>query len=117
MTSARTILTYGTFDLFHVGHLRLLERLAAMGDHGYAQVVDLSAADAVQVYANVDAVWMGGELATEGTDYVLGPKNPAYGWERNKGYGTKEHMAALREHGPTPLHRHSFAPVAQASLL
>lgn len=32
MTSARTILTYGTFDLFHVGHLRLLERLAAMGD-------------------------------------------------------------------------------------
>ena len=32
MSSARTILTYGTFDLFHVGHLRLLERLAAMGD-------------------------------------------------------------------------------------
>ena len=32
MTSPRTILTYGTFDLFHVGHLRLLERLAAMGD-------------------------------------------------------------------------------------
>ena len=32
MSKARTILTYGTFDLFHVGHLRLLERLAAMGD-------------------------------------------------------------------------------------
>ncbi len=32
MISVRTILTYGTFDLFHVGHLRLLERLAAMGD-------------------------------------------------------------------------------------
>lgn len=44
-------------------------------------------------------------------------QHPAYGWERNKGYGTKEHMAALREHGPSPLHRHSFAPVAQASLL
>ncbi|WJY18774.1 ribonuclease HII [Alteriqipengyuania flavescens] len=44
-------------------------------------------------------------------------RHPAYGWERNKGYGTREHMAALREHGPTPLHRHSFAPVAQASLL
>lgn len=42
---------------------------------------------------------------------------PAYGWERNKGYGTAEHMAALREHGPTPLHRRSFAPVAQAALL
>jgi ribonuclease HII len=43
--------------------------------------------------------------------------HPLYGWERNKGYGTAEHMAALRLHGPTPLHRRSFAPVAQASLL
>lgn len=42
--------------------------------------------------------------------------HPHYGWERNKGYGTKEHMEALRLHGPTPLHRQSFAPVAQASL-
>ena len=29
---ARTVLTYGTFDLFHIGHLRLLERLAQLGD-------------------------------------------------------------------------------------
>ena len=43
--------------------------------------------------------------------------HPHYGWERNKGYGTAEHMQALRLHGPTPLHRRSFAPVAQASLL
>lgn len=43
--------------------------------------------------------------------------HPHYGWERNKGYGTKEHMEALRIHGPTPLHRKSFAPVAQAALL
>lgn len=39
--------------------------------------------------------------------------HPHYGWERNAGYGTPEHLAALREHGPTPLHRRSFAPVAQ----
>lgn len=43
--------------------------------------------------------------------------HPHYGWERNKGYGTAEHMEALRVHGPSPLHRRSFAPVAQASLL
>lgn len=42
---------------------------------------------------------------------------PHYGWERNKGYGSAEHMAALREHGPAPLHRRSFAPVAQLALL
>jgi len=38
---------------------------------------------------------------------------PHYGWERNKGYGTADHLAALRAHGPCPLHRRSFAPVAQ----
>ncbi len=43
--------------------------------------------------------------------------HPHYGWERNAGYGTPEHLAALREHGPTPLHRRSFAPVAQLTLL
>lgn len=43
--------------------------------------------------------------------------HPHYGWERNKGYGTAEHMDALREHGPTSLHRRSFAPVAQMELL
>jgi ribonuclease HII len=38
---------------------------------------------------------------------------PGYGWASNKGYGAAVHMAALREKGPTPLHRRSFAPVAQ----
>jgi ribonuclease HII len=33
---------------------------------------------------------------------------PAYGLGRNKGYGTAEHIAALRALGPTPLHRRSF---------
>ena len=42
---------------------------------------------------------------------------PQYGWDRNKGYGTAEHLAALRKYGPTPLHRRSFAPVAQMDLL
>lgn len=43
-------------------------------------------------------------------------EHPHYGWERNKGYGTPDHLAALREHGPCPMHRRSFAPVAQADL-
>lgn len=43
--------------------------------------------------------------------------HPQYGWESNKGYGSKAHMAALREFGPTPLHRRSFAPVAQLTLI
>ncbi|MEE4450292.1 ribonuclease HII [Novosphingobium resinovorum] len=43
--------------------------------------------------------------------------HPHYGWERNAGYGTPQHLAALREHGPTRHHRRSFAPVAQLLLL
>lgn len=39
--------------------------------------------------------------------------HPGYGWSSNKGYGSATHMAALRELGPSPLHRRSFAPVAQ----
>ncbi len=55
-------------------------------------------------------------LAKEYRDRLMkeaAERYPHYGWERNKGYGSKEHMAALRTHGPTPLHRRSFAPVAQ----
>lgn len=40
---------------------------------------------------------------------------PVYGFARHKGYGTREHLAALGLHGPCPAHRRSFAPVAQAS--
>jgi len=38
---------------------------------------------------------------------------PGYGWERNRGYPTPEHIRALDTHGLTPLHRRSFAPVRQ----
>lgn len=36
---------------------------------------------------------------------------PQYGFARHKGYGTKAHIAALREHGPCDEHRRSFSPV------
>ncbi len=38
---------------------------------------------------------------------------PGYGWERNAGYGTPEHAAALERLGVSPHHRRSFAPVAR----
>jgi ribonuclease HII len=38
---------------------------------------------------------------------------PLYGLASHKGYSTPQHLAALREYGPTPLHRQSFAPVWQ----
>ena len=41
---------------------------------------------------------------------------PEYGWAKNVGYGTPEHLAALKKYGPTAYHRTSFAPVAQWAL-
>jgi ribonuclease HII len=38
---------------------------------------------------------------------------PQYSFDRNKGYGTREHLESLQIHGPCPIHRRSFAPVSQ----
>jgi ribonuclease HII len=46
----------------------------------------------------------------------LADDNPGYGWQRNVGYGTPEHLAALTRLGPTRWHRCDFAPVAQLLL-
>jgi ribonuclease HII len=37
---------------------------------------------------------------------------PAYGFDNHKGYATAEHLAKLKAHGPSPIHRYSFSPVA-----
>ncbi len=39
--------------------------------------------------------------------------HPGYGWESNRGYPTPDHRRALRELGPTPLHRRSFGLVRE----
>lgn len=41
---------------------------------------------------------------------------PHYGFDRNKGYATAVHLAALSQHGPCPAHRLSFAPVREQQL-
>lgn len=58
-------------------------------------------------------------LAKTGRDHemmALAAFYPQYGIARHKGYPTPEHLAALRAHGPSPIHRRSFAPVAQCAL-
>ena len=41
---------------------------------------------------------------------------PMYGFSRNCGYGTAEHLEALRVHGPCPLHRRSFLPMGSTAM-
>ncbi|HYG05455.1 MAG TPA: ribonuclease HII [Stenotrophomonas sp.] len=45
---------------------------------------------------------------------ALHEHHPEYGFDQHKGYATPAHLSALRQHGPCPEHRRSFAPVRQA---
>lgn len=64
-------------------------------------------------YLNIAAASILAKCARD--DHVISivretPQLDAYGWSRNKGYGTSEHMRALEKHGVTDHHRKSFAP-------
>ena len=41
----------------------------------------------------------------------LAKSHPEYGWDKNAGYGTKEHILAIEKYGITPIHRRSYAPI------
>ena len=47
----------------------------------------------------------------------LSVEHPGYGWSKNKGYGTKQHIRAIQENGPSAQHRLAFAPVRFAQAL
>ena len=70
--------------------------------HGDARSVSIAAAS---ILAKVDR-----DRRMEEFDQLY----PQYGLAQNKGYGTPDHLEALRRHGPTELHRFSYAPVREA---
>jgi ribonuclease HII len=58
-------------------------------------------------------------VAKVGRDRIMvaaAESHPEYDWASNKGYAAPKHLLALMEHGPTPLHRRSFAPVRRSYL-
>lgn len=57
-------------------------------------------------------------IAKVSRDFImteLDKEYPEYGLAKHKGYGTKYHLEALKEHGPCPIHRQSFAPVRESN--
>ena len=65
-----------------------------------------------QLSVSIAAASIVAKVARDDLMAELAGSFPAYGWERNAGYGTAEHRAALDTHGVTPHHRRSFAPIA-----
>lgn len=55
------------------------------------------------------------KVARDAEMLSLAKQYPQYAFEKHKGYGTRLHLEKLRQHGPSPVHRKTFAPVAQAA--
>jgi len=65
-------------------------------------------------YASISAASILAKVSRDAEMLELDCRYPEYGFRRHKGYPTREHREALREHGPCPFHRRSFAPVRAA---
>lgn len=74
-------------------------------------------AKADQKMASVAAASVLAKVTRDRLLSALGEQYPAYGFSAHKGYGSRQHLAALKLHGPCPEHRHSFAPVARPAML
>lgn len=96
--------------LSHTPHVVLV-------DGNRLPVLEMPAEAVVDGDARVKAIAAASILAKVHRDALcreLHEAHPEYGFAAHKGYSTVEHLAALREHGPCPHHRRSFAPVRSA---
>jgi ribonuclease HII len=97
--------------------LRLLPRQVLV-DGNRLPVLQVPATAIVKGDATVAAISAASILAKVHRDRecaALHLRWPQYGFDGHKGYPTAAHLAALREHGPCPAHRRSFAPVRAAA--
>ena len=70
-----------------------------------------------RVTASVAAASVMAKVSRDRMMRDLHERYPLYGFDRHKGYVTDEHVAALAEHGPSPVHRYSFVNVTRAAAL
>jgi len=92
-----------------VGHLLVDAREVPGFDLPQTPIVKGDAKDASIAAASIVA-----KVHRDAQMHVLAQRYPAYGFDRHMGYGTAAHLEALERHGPSPVHRRSFAPVEAA---
>lgn len=80
-------------------------RFRPFGDYRYQTVVHGDA-----TYASIAAASVLAKTYRDACMRRLAAEYPMYGWERNMGYPTAEHIAAIKKYGYTPYHRRSFHP-------
>jgi ribonuclease HII len=105
-----------------LGIERALEALGPRTDEVIVDGADaygLAVTPVVRADATVPEVSLASMIAKHLRDSIMREiedrRCPGYGFARNVGYGTAEHLEALRLLGPSPAHRLSFRPVREAS--
>ena len=95
--------------------LRLPPKLVRV-DGNRLPVLEMRAEAIVKGDATVPAISAASILAKVSRDRWCADYHqlfPQYGFDQHKGYGTADHLAALRQHGPCPEHRRTFRPVTE----
>ena len=91
-------------------------RLCVDGLHVPALTIPAQAlVDGDRLVAEISAASILAKNARDREMHALCAKYPGYGFSQHKGYGTRQHLNALRELGPCAIHRASFAPVRAAA--
>ncbi len=118
---AASVAEIDRINIYHATHLAMRRAIAKVGAHDHVLVDGLRIAGFERDVGPYTAIVDGDALcysiacasivAKVVRDRMmarLAARYPGYGWERNAGYATAEHRAAIREHGITPFHRRSF---------
>jgi ribonuclease HII len=121
---AASVADIDRLNIYHATHLAMRRAIARLGGHDHVLVDGLRIADferqvgpytaIVHGDARVYSIACASVMAKVVRDRMmarLAARYPAYGWERNQGYATKEHRAAIRAFGLTPHHRSSWQAI------
>ncbi len=113
-------------NIYHASRLAMVESVSALSvrpDHLLidAMKIDFECPQTAIIHGDALSISIAAAsiLAKVHRDALIrewDPVYPQYALASNKGYYTQKHLRALREHGPSPLHRQSFAPVWQAGV-
>lgn len=111
-------------NIYHASRLAMLEAVSALSTQPDYLLIDAMLIDhpclqkkiihGDALSASIAAASIIAKVHRDALVRDWDPVYPDYGLASNKGYSTRKHIAALREFGPSPLHRQSFAPVWMA---
>jgi len=121
---AASVAEIDRLNIYHATHLAMRRAIGRLGGHDHVLVDGLRVAgfeaqigpytaivDGDALCYTISCASVVAKVVRDRMMTLLAARYPEYGWERNSGYATREHRAAMRAHGLTPFHRRSFPAV------